>query len=112
MINVVVYRNNDGAITGFDVSGHAGFDDYGRDIVCAAVSSVAQTAVLGVRKVVKAKAISKSKSGYLSFELKNNDENALSRASDILETMYVGLKDIEKQYIDFLKVESRRCKND
>ena len=40
MIRVEFSGNSDN-ITGFEVSGHAGYDEYGRDIVCAAVSALA-----------------------------------------------------------------------
>lgn len=45
MINVNV---SDRLIT---VSGHAGFDDYGRDIVCASVSSIIATTVNGILNI-------------------------------------------------------------
>lgn len=45
MINVKV---SDRLIT---VSGHAGFDDYGRDIVCASVSSIIATTVNGILNI-------------------------------------------------------------
>ena len=38
MIVAEFFRKN-GEITGFKVSGHAGYDEAGRDIVCAGVSS-------------------------------------------------------------------------
>ena len=38
MIVAEFFRKN-GEITGFKVSGHAGYDESGRDIVCAGVSS-------------------------------------------------------------------------
>ena len=37
----VEFSGNSDNITGFEVSGHAGYDKYGRDIVCAAVSALA-----------------------------------------------------------------------
>ena len=37
----VEFSGNSDNITGFEVSGHAVYDEYGRDIVCAAVSALA-----------------------------------------------------------------------
>lgn len=37
----VEFSGNSDNITGFEVLGHAGYDEYGRDIVCAAVSALA-----------------------------------------------------------------------
>ena len=38
MIEVTVYKTMRHEYAGFDMSGHAGYDDIGKDIVCAAVS--------------------------------------------------------------------------
>jgi len=48
MVIAKIYRSYDGRITGFDISGHSGYDQWGRDIVCAGVSAVAQTALIGL----------------------------------------------------------------
>ena len=40
MINVSIYKNADNLITGFKLSGHAQYSEYGTDIVCAAVSAL------------------------------------------------------------------------
>lgn len=39
---IAEFSRKNGEITGFKISGHAGYDDYGRDIVCASVSSAVQ----------------------------------------------------------------------
>ncbi len=44
MIKAVFYKKS-GVFRGFHISGHAGFDVYGKDIVCAAVSSAAMLTV-------------------------------------------------------------------
>lgn len=41
MITAVFYKK-DGKLSGFRVIGHAGYADYGYDIVCASVSSAVQ----------------------------------------------------------------------
>ena len=40
MIRVVIEKR-DGYINGFKLSGHAGYDDYGKDIICSAMSMLA-----------------------------------------------------------------------
>lgn len=37
----------------FIVSGHAGYDESGKDIVCASVSSAVQMAINGITEIVK-----------------------------------------------------------
>ena len=38
MINVIVFKDDNGLIEGFSLKGHAEFAEYGSDIVCSAVS--------------------------------------------------------------------------
>ena len=40
-------------LTSFSVSGHAGYDDYGHDIVCASVTSAVQLTANGITEVLK-----------------------------------------------------------
>ncbi len=40
-------------LTAFSVSGHAGYDDYGHDIVCASVTSAVQLTANGITEVLK-----------------------------------------------------------
>ena len=39
-------------LTCFSVSGHAGYDDYGHDIVCASVTSAVQLTANGITEVL------------------------------------------------------------
>lgn len=36
-----------------EVEGHAGYDAHGRDIVCAGISAILQTAVLGLEAIAE-----------------------------------------------------------
>lgn len=103
MIQVRLRRDTHGAVTGFRVEGHAGFDDPGRDIVCAGVTAVAETAVLGVQQVAQHPCRIRRRSGYLECMLEGGTEVSRERARTILETMVIGLKDIEKDYRDFIR---------
>lgn len=40
MIRVTVFQNSENVYTGIEISGHAGYAEYGHDIVCAAVSAL------------------------------------------------------------------------
>jgi uncharacterized protein YsxB (DUF464 family) len=45
MIVAEFYRTADNRLIGFDISGHADFADFGKDIACASVSSAVMLAV-------------------------------------------------------------------
>ena len=49
MIRISVVRDRRGDIVGWSVSGHSGFAPRGEDIVCAGVSAIVQTTLLGLQ---------------------------------------------------------------
>ena len=51
-MTTVRFTRKDGMLTGVTCTGHTGYAEQGEDIVCAAVSSVVQTAVLGLMQLV------------------------------------------------------------
>ena len=99
MIKIKVFRNSDGFITGYDVSGHHG--EYGSDIVCAGISSLTQTALKGIGQHLKREVDFHVASGDLHVMLKR-DPDELTEA--ILETMLIGLYDVQKFDLEEVKI--------
>ena len=50
MIRVTVYKTRRHEYAGFDLSGHAGYEEAGHDIVCAAVSALVINTVNSVEQ--------------------------------------------------------------
>jgi uncharacterized protein len=48
VLEVTFFRDERGRFAGISAFGHAEFDEYGQDIVCAAVSAILQAARLGL----------------------------------------------------------------
>jgi len=111
MIRVEILRDSKGNIYKFNIKGHAGFDEYGKDIICAAVSAISQTAVLGIEALKTVKIKKKIESGDLQIDIidKGLPEDDIQLKA-ILETMVLGLKDIEADYPEYVRVMDRRCK--
>ena len=84
---------------GFVVHGHAGFARRGEDVVCASVSSIVQTAVLGLRNVMGMQVQIEKRDGYLKVDAKELDKNI------IISTMVEGLKDLAKQFPNHIMLE-------
>ena len=102
MTKVSFYRNDNGHIIAFEVKGHAQAGEKGYDIVCAAISALAQTAVLGLVKHAKAKVDYSIKSGFLKCQLKQETNE---KTDAILETLLLGLIEIQGVYKENLKIE-------
>ncbi len=109
MIRAVIDRASSGDIIGFEVSGHSGYAEIGKDIVCAAVSAIVQTAVLGLVDVVGIEVVYHQRSGKVRCSLPEGlSEDLRGKANIVLETMLCGLKSIQEGYGPYIKVEERR----
>ncbi len=105
MIKIIIYKAREGEITGFKITGHSGYDAHGKDIVCSAVSVLAQTTLLGLLKVAEVDVAYKIDEGYLTCNL--NEEVSGARhimCKAILETMYEGLKSIKESYMKYIDI--------
>ena len=110
MIKIKIQRQKD-KITYFEIKGHANFSKYGEDIICAAVSSVGQMTVNGLIETLKLKKKLKftEEDGYIVCDLKNSGltEEELEKADILVESMYSYLKDVAKNYNDFVKLKEK-----
>ena len=93
MIEISIFSGREGRISGFEVTGHSGTAAQGRDIVCAGVSSLAQTALLGIGEYLHREVDYSVASGKLWMRLKGAPDD-LTEA--ILQTMLLGLSEIGK----------------
>jgi len=76
------------------ISGHAMFDDYGKDIVCAAVSSIVITTVNGILNVEGDSIAYNQNDGLLEIRILKH-----SKVVDgLILNMINLLKDLQKQY--------------
>lgn len=101
MITVDLFKNEQGLITGYKVSGHAGF------IVCGAVSVLTQTPILGLEQHLKCQPSYHvdEEDGILEVNL-NNTPNELTQA--ILATMEYGLLGVAEQYPKYVRIHTYR----
>jgi uncharacterized protein YsxB (DUF464 family) len=105
MIKIDIFRTPAKLISGFSVSGHANTAPHGQDIVCAAVSALTQTAVLGLEGYLQHSIILEIAHGKLEVELKDLP-NQLTEA--ILATMLLGLLEIEKINPQSVRISEHR----
>ena len=105
MTHVIVTRKASHIVL-VESKGHTGYAEEGNDIVCSALSTVLQTALLGLIKVAKVNVTSDISDGYLRFELPEDMSEEERRTSDnILETMLVGVEDLSQGLSKYIKLE-------
>lgn len=109
MTNVKVTKKL-GHITEIECDGHTGYGVEGEDIVCAALSSVVQTAALGLMSVVgiNINLVRDDSRGYLKFSIPNVlNETEQLQVDAILNTMLCGIGDLNQGFSDFIELEVR-----
>ena len=96
----VIITNKNNEIDKIEVQGHAMYDDYGKDIVCAGISSTVITTVNAILTFNK---------DYISYESKEN--NFLIKVNyhneivnNLLNNMINMLHDIENDYPNNIKI--------
>lgn len=99
MIKVKI--NYDGnVIKGFKVSGHANYDEYGKDIVCASVSTVVITSINLALKIDEKSVVVTDKPGLIEVNILKRD--------DVINKIFINMKDmlveLQKDYSKNIKI--------
>lgn len=99
MIKITISKENN-IISSILIEGHSEYEEEGKDIVCASVSSIAITTVNAILKIDDKALDYKEKDGYLKINILKHD-----RYMDILiENMCDLLKELEKKYKKYIKI--------
>ena len=81
MIRVNVFSDSEGNTRKIELKGHAGYDDYGKDIVCASASALDGNV--------------EEETGHFTFRFTGD----ISKESKLLmDSLILGLKNIEEAY--------------
>lgn len=107
MTDITVKRKNNSVVE-VVAEGHTGYGEAGEDIVCAAVSTLLQSALLGLLQVVglNVKYSVNEENGSLKFTLPDSLTPLERHDADIvLNTMLCGLNDIYTEYSDYVNIE-------
>ena len=107
MTKVKVTKRND-SIVEIECDGHTGYGVEGEDIVCSALSSIVQTAVLGLFGVAKVNVdfATDANRGYLRATLPQDLDSATRHDCDvILNTLLLGICDLHEGFSDFIELE-------
>ena len=101
---VTFYRDSEGTVKGFQVSGHSGLGTRGNDILCSAVSVLTINTINSIETFtndpVEVEAVNEQE-GFLHFRLKT-----VSKESKLLlDSLVLGLKEIEASYGTYIQIQ-------
>lgn len=88
-------------IDNIKIDGHAMYDEYGKDIVCAGVSSIVTTTVNAILRFDKTSIKYEVKNGFVFINVLEDTKEV----KILLENMIDLLKDLEKKYEKNIKIE-------
>jgi len=97
MIKVEVTKEN------ISILGHANYDEYGKDIVCSAVSSIVLTSVEAVAKFDETAIDINQKENKLDIIINKSDDIT----NKLIENMLNCLKEVEKKYPKNIKITNK-----
>ena len=102
------FFTEEGRITGFSVSGHSGYSEVGKDILCAAISSVVTMAEATINDVcgAKAKVRVKQDDARITLTLPASCDEEETVQADLAGMMITlaGMRDDYPDYIEVLEV--------
>ena len=97
MTRITIYRNENREVERFSCSGHAGYAEFGQDIVCASISVLVINTVNSIETFTSTAYICEAdeESGDIDFRF---TEDISPDASLLIESMILGLKEIQNDY--------------
>ena len=108
-IRFIVWVDEQGRLREFELSGHAGFAEDGQDIVCAGISALSIAAVNGLEHFLSVAPKVQEGDGHLTCRLLGITEQELEKAQWILQTMTIGIEQIQATYgQDYIFLDRRR----
>ena len=108
MITVTVYSDANRKSNGFEISGHALSDVYGRDLVCAGASAIAFGTVNAIAHItgVEPQIEQGAEGGLLKVQLPNDlDSETDNKLQVILNTMVTQFYTMTASYSDYIELK-------
>ncbi len=97
MITITIYKDPQGRYKGFRTNGHAQSAEYGKDIVCAAVSMLVINTINSMESLLQEAFTCNEDSNTGTIELRFH-KIPQSGSILLMDSMVLGLNEVKKQY--------------
>ena len=107
MTVIKFYKQNNNFVK-LKATGHTGYAEQGKDILCASVSSILGSLAIGLKMVLNLKIKYKENEtdGSMLIEMPQNlNQEKLQKSNLLFEVAYVSLKDLKSGYSNYIKLE-------
>lgn len=104
MTKVTIYKNEFDECVGFRAYGHAGYDDEGYDIVCAAISVLTINTMNAIEAFTEEdfSVESNEEEGYIDYRV---SDRPAKESTLLLNTMILGLESIVENYENYIDLK-------
>lgn len=102
MINIKVYYK-DSRVVKVQTKGHANYDESGKDIVCAAVSTLLESTIINVVSLNNEALMHDTKEGFQLVEILNEDKITDKLINNMIEI----LEGFEDDYPEYIKIDKK-----
>lgn len=93
-----------------EATGHSGYAESGKDIVCSAVSSLMQSLAVGLTDVVNIPTNIKVDEEYahMHISLRNKEDMKMSQAQILMHTTALSLRAVADGYTKYIKIKEKQ----
>lgn len=111
MTKIEIFRKN-GSIIKYKATGHSEYDEYGKDIVCSAISTILQYPLAGMLEVLEIfPKFEINSDGYLEVDISKVDRKKKEKELDtLLESMFIMVKSLSQDYPKNIKLVEKEEK--
>ena len=89
------FTKTEGKLTAFSLRGHAGYDEYGKDIACASVTSAVQLTANAITEVLKVRADVKVLDNQIKLKL---PDDSPEQAQSFMEALLLHLNILSEDF--------------
>ena len=100
MIKVSINKEHN-IVNNITIKGHANFDDYGKDIVCASVSSIVITSINAILRIDEESINYQEKEGLVIIDIKKHTTVIDILIQNMIELLY----ELEEDYKKYIKID-------
>ncbi len=106
MINILLTTRGDSFVK-LKVFGHSMYDISGRDIVCAAVSTLSQSLILGLKEVISDDFVFfvDEKNSSVDLDISRYDEDNKSKAQVLFKTFKITMDKLILEYGQYINMK-------
>ena len=101
----ITFNVKDDFIKRIEIKGHSGFEEFGKDVICASISTLTLNTINALEDYINLKTNAEIEDGYTCFEIPTGSKTQNIQSDALTKAFLISAKGIEEEYPKFLKVK-------